>query len=100
MQGLTENKSILCLGATNTPWDLDPAVIRRFEKRIYIPLPDPPARERLFRIHIGETPHSLSDENFRVLAQRTEGYVRKKRIKRERLLFCIIKYINNIKYIL
>jgi len=41
MQGVgNNNEGILVLGATNLPWALDPAIRRRFEKRIYIPLPD------------------------------------------------------------
>jgi vacuolar protein-sorting-associated protein 4 len=78
MQGITaeaEDEGILVLGATNIPWVLDAGIRRRFEKRIYIPLPDAGARSKMFRLNLGDdTPHSLSDRDFRVLADRTEGY--------------------------
>jgi SpoVK/Ycf46/Vps4 family AAA+-type ATPase len=33
-------EGLLVLGATNVPWEIDSAMRRRFEKRIYIPLPE------------------------------------------------------------
>jgi hypothetical protein len=49
-------------------------IIYRFEKRIYIPLPGPDARRRMFEIHIGDTPNQLTPKDFRTLAERTDGY--------------------------
>lgn len=46
----------------------------RFEKRIYIPLPEEAARAQMFRLHLGNTPHSLSNEDIQELARKTEGY--------------------------
>ncbi|XP_052868380.1 vacuolar protein sorting-associated protein 4-like [Anopheles cruzii] len=75
MQGVgSDNEGILVLGATNTPWILDSAIRRRFEKRIYIPLPDENARLVMFKIHLGSTAHTLTEENLRTLAAKTEGF--------------------------
>ena len=38
------------IGATNIPWSLDSAIRRRFEKRIYIGLPEAPARAAMFKV--------------------------------------------------
>lgn len=45
-----------------------------FQKRIYIPLPDLNARKNMFKLHIGQTPNSLKEEDLKTLAQKTDGY--------------------------
>ena len=75
MQGVgNDDKGILVLGATNIPWGLDPAVRRRFQKKIYIGLPDAEARKVMFQLNLGKTANQLTDEQFDDLAERTEGY--------------------------
>jgi len=75
MQGVGHNnEGLLVLGATNVPWMLDSAIRRRFEKRIYIPLPEAPARIVMFENCIGTTGHTLTRENFQELARISEGY--------------------------
>ena len=78
MQGVgKDDDGILVLGATNIPWDLDPAVRRRFQKKIYICLPDEPARLVMFKLNLGDTPNSLNDDDIKNLASITDGYIYK-----------------------
>uniref|UniRef100_A0A8C4EA14 vesicle-fusing ATPase n=1 Tax=Dicentrarchus labrax TaxID=13489 RepID=A0A8C4EA14_DICLA len=75
MQGVgNDNDGILVLGATNIPWTLDSAIRRRFEKRIYIPLPEEHARSFMFKLHLGSTPNNLTEADFITLGKKTEGY--------------------------
>jgi len=69
----SDRDRIVVLGATNVPWELDPAVRRRFEKRIYIGLPEFDARREVFRIHTKGVELS-NDVNFDELAKLTEGF--------------------------
>ncbi|MBA0762319.1 hypothetical protein Gotri_011953 [Gossypium trilobum] len=51
MQGVGHtDQKVLVLAATNTPYALDQAIRRRFDKRIYIPLPDLKARQHMFKV--------------------------------------------------
>ncbi|BFZ59181.1 Vacuolar protein sorting-associated protein 4 [Saitoella coloradoensis] len=75
MNGVGNDVSgVLVLGATNIPWQLDSAIRRRFERRIYIPLPDVNARTKMFPLNIGTTPTKLTQKDYRALAELTEGY--------------------------
>uniref|UniRef100_A0A673LIT2 vesicle-fusing ATPase n=1 Tax=Sinocyclocheilus rhinocerous TaxID=307959 RepID=A0A673LIT2_9TELE len=75
MQGVgNDNEGILVLGATNIPWTLDSAIRRRFEKRIYIPLPEEHARGFMFKLNLGSTPNSLTESDFMTLGKKTNGY--------------------------
>ena len=65
---------VLVLGATNIPWQLDSAIRRRFERRIFIPLPDEQARTKMFELNVGETPHNVTHAEFKKLGEMTEGY--------------------------
>ena len=48
-------------------------ILIRFEKRIYIPLPELSARVKMFELHIGKSGHNLTGNDFKELAKRTEG---------------------------
>jgi katanin p60 ATPase-containing subunit A1 len=66
-------KTVIVLAATNTPWDLDEALRRRLEKRIYIPLPDDEGRKALFEINMKKTELD-GDVDLNELAAKSAGY--------------------------
>ncbi|KAF2301320.1 hypothetical protein P3X46_001336 [Hevea brasiliensis] len=66
-------KIVMVLAATNFPWDIDEALRRRLEKRIYIPLPNFESRKELIRINL-KTVEVAPDVNIDEVARRTEGY--------------------------
>jgi vacuolar protein-sorting-associated protein 4 len=45
----------------------------RFEKRIYIPLPEAHARATIFKLNVGNTPCTLTQADYKTLADMTEG---------------------------
>lgn len=65
--------SVYVIGATNKPWVLDDPFIRRFQKRIFVPLPDINARLEMFKIY-AQNLKPASDITFDGLAKATEGY--------------------------
>uniref|UniRef100_A0A915KL01 Katanin p60 ATPase-containing subunit A1 n=1 Tax=Romanomermis culicivorax TaxID=13658 RepID=A0A915KL01_ROMCU len=67
------NKTIMVLAATNFPWDLDEALRRRLEKRIYIRLPDAESREEMLRINLREL-KVQDDVDLKRIAAVLEGY--------------------------
>ncbi|KAL1565083.1 Katanin p60 ATPase-containing subunit A1 [Salvia divinorum] len=66
-------KIVMVLAATNFPWDIDEALRRRLEKRIYIPLPNFESRKELIRINL-KTVEVAPDVDIDDVARRTEGY--------------------------
>jgi katanin p60 ATPase-containing subunit A1 len=55
-----ENVYVLTIAATNRPWDLDPAVLSRFDKKVLIPLPDPDTRRAILDIHLSKKGFTLT----------------------------------------
>ena len=66
-------KIVMVLAATNFPWDLDEALRRRLEKRIYIPLPSLEGRRKLLDINMRDVAYD-ADVNLDDVAERLEGY--------------------------
>lgn len=67
------SKMVMVLAATNFPWDIDEALRRRLEKRIYIPLPTAKGRAELLKINLREV-EVASDVDLTLIAEKIEGY--------------------------
>eukprot|EP00934_Nitzschia_sp_Nitz4_P009342 Nitzschia sp. Nitz4//scaffold199_size41809//8189//9772//NITZ4_007445-RA/size41809-processed-gene-0.56-mRNA-1//-1//CDS//3329540546//9332//frame0 len=71
----TKKGHLLLIACTNCPWDVDPAVLRRFPCRIYIPLPDSKTRKILLKGLLGASgKHSLSKDEIKTVVKRLSGF--------------------------
>ena len=75
MDGFESNDSIIVMAATNRADILDPALMRpgRFDRQIYVNIPDVKGREEIFKVHSRNKPLAPS-VNFKSLARLTSGF--------------------------
>jgi katanin p60 ATPase-containing subunit A1 len=68
-----DDRFVLTIAATNAPWLMDNAILSRFEQRIYVPLPDEPARRAILRLHLVDQGYETGVKPEK-LAAATAGY--------------------------
>ncbi|KAK9794900.1 hypothetical protein WJX73_000623 [Symbiochloris irregularis] len=68
-----QRPQVMVMAATNCPWDIDEALRRRLEKRIYIPLPGTAERAELLRLNM-QGVEVADDVDYADLAERARGY--------------------------
>jgi transitional endoplasmic reticulum ATPase len=68
------NEGVLILGATNAPWHLDSAFRRpgRFDRILFVPPPDAPARAAILRLHLRGKP--VEDVDIEAVAKKCDGF--------------------------
>lgn len=78
MDGLSQSADdrVFVLAASNLPWQLDPALLRRLDKRVLVPLPAEEARAEMLRSHLATLPvaHTCRGADLAECARATEGY--------------------------
>ncbi|XP_023246719.1 katanin p60 ATPase-containing subunit A-like 2 [Copidosoma floridanum] len=67
-----ETVNVLLLAATNIPWELDKALLRRLEKHIYVGLPDEQARDDILKTYL--KPKLLKSVEYKDILVNTKGY--------------------------
>ena len=75
MDGFESNEGIIIMAATNRADILDPALMRpgRFDRQIYVNLPDVKGREQILKVHARNKPIA-PDVNFKTVARITAGF--------------------------
>jgi cell division protease FtsH len=75
MDGFETSLGVIIIAATNRPDILDPALLRpgRFDRQVYVTLPDVRGREQILNVHMRKVPHS-TDIQIPILARGTPGF--------------------------
>jgi SpoVK/Ycf46/Vps4 family AAA+-type ATPase len=72
--GSSKGPVVVIMGATNRPYDIDSAALRRMPKRIYVPLPEVDTRVRLIKNLLKHEKHSVTPSNIDSIARSLDGY--------------------------
>lgn len=74
LDGFSATQGVIVIAATNTPETLDPALVRpgRFDRQVYVPLPDVSGRKQIFDLYLKKVAHDGIDSE--VLARSTPGF--------------------------
>ena len=75
MDGFEGTEGVIVIAATNRPDVLDPALLRpgRFDRQVYVPLPDIRGREQILKVHMRKVP-AAEDVNMNIIARGTPGF--------------------------
>jgi cell division protease FtsH len=75
MDGFEGTEGVIIIAATNRPDVLDPALLRpgRFDRQVYVPLPDIRGREQILKVHMRKVPVA-DDVNPNIIARGTPGF--------------------------
>ena len=74
LEAIEEAPNVFCMASTNVPWELDPAIVRRFERRICLDLPDLNTRKELLEQSV-QPALSSSKKSSRGIQQESESSI-------------------------
>lgn len=76
LDGFTETKGVIVIGATNFPETLDKALLRpgRFDRHVHVPLPDVRGRTQILNLYLKGVPIDIKGVDVNILARGTPGF--------------------------
>ena len=72
---IEKNEGIILICTTNYPWELETGFLSKFQKKIYIPLPDFEAKKAILKLNTKDTPNTLTEEQIEDIIKRTNPLV-------------------------
>lgn len=73
IDGIASEAKVFILGSTNLPWNLDAALLRRFDKRLLVPLPNEISRIELLKCYL-KKPNNIEEKEMNQLASMLENF--------------------------
>ena len=72
---IEKNEGIILIGTALFPWEIDTGFLSRFQKKLYIPLPNFEAKKAILKFNIKDTSNTLTEEQIEDIIKRTDPLV-------------------------